>query len=673
VTAGLGGLPARRPDQTRDYPPTGVQPGAGNVVRARLVIISGTAGGLFVYNGTPALGNPPIVSATAASTDPYGNPVTPGLDVTQGSITGTLISASQIDGTAITGSVFEGTDFTLNDDGLFIYSGVSGPLLGANKGSYATVDAAVGTLPAYRGYGYPADGIPASWPGSDAAPVPAGVTMPVISFYPPQIDSGAFYDITGMAGGTYDAELIAYFSLVPANALVACFHEGESNTYGAGKPAPVRNGTEATYVAMHEHLYALFHMHAAAGARYGQIFSSYSSNPASSSYPLSNWVAPGMDFYGIDGYQGGGSDTIANTFGTSLTQIEVVQSSPVIAIPETNSYLEADRPAWFADVAAWAPDALCLCTFWASGTYAWVPDDIATISELEAINTASAIVLVASVAAADGTDADGNAYLDGFASYVEAGGTWYASQLYGGFLTFWTASSAAGPWMQQGQIQGDSAGNLLLNPPVVGASVSAGGPLDVDGGITAQGGITWESPGLITYAAEGGSGASFTVNTVTTATPGNLAEETIPSGDPVAGSIYRLTAFGEGQWSSAQEQLNLFLNLAGNAVAEVGIGATAFADSAAFWWEADGTVCCKATGATATWTGRLRITVTQTANAATGFNSAANSVTAAGNTGSATVTASTEAPAVFQLAAVWAATTGAPTISKYTSYFEKVF
>jgi hypothetical protein len=407
VTGGLGGLPARRPDQTRDYPPTGVQPGSGNVVRARLIIISGTAGGLFVYDGTPALGNPPIVSATAASTDPYGNPVTPGLDVTQGSITGTLISASQIDGTTITGSVFEGTNFTLNDDGLFIYSG-----------------------------------------------------------------------------------------------------------------------------------------------------------------------APG---------------------------------SP----------------------------------------------------------------LVASVAAADGTDTEGNAYLDGFASYAEAGGAWYASQLYGGDLAFWIAPSAAGPWTQQGEVQVSPAGNLLLTP--AGASVVAGGPLDVDGGITAQGGITWESPGLSTYAAEGGSGASFNVNTVTTATPGTLTEETIPSGDPVAGSIYRLTAFGEGQWSSAQEQLNLFLNLAGNAVAEVAIGATAFADSATFWWEADGTVCCQTTGATATWTGRLRITVTQTANAATGFNSAANSVTAAGNTGSATVTASTEAAAVFQLAAEWAATTGAPTISKYTSYFEKVF
>jgi hypothetical protein len=74
---GTGGLPDRRPDQTRNPPLSGTQPGSSSVVRARVVVISGAAGGLFVYSGTPGLGNPPILAITTASTDPYGNVVTP--------------------------------------------------------------------------------------------------------------------------------------------------------------------------------------------------------------------------------------------------------------------------------------------------------------------------------------------------------------------------------------------------------------------------------------------------------------------------------------------------------------------------------------------------------------------------------------------------------------------
>jgi hypothetical protein len=77
-----GGLPVRRPDQRYRPPPAGTAPGQqSNVGRFRLVIISGTAGGLFLYNGTPAAGNAPIASLTTAATDPYGNTVTPSLSL----------------------------------------------------------------------------------------------------------------------------------------------------------------------------------------------------------------------------------------------------------------------------------------------------------------------------------------------------------------------------------------------------------------------------------------------------------------------------------------------------------------------------------------------------------------------------------------------------------------
>jgi len=51
-----------------------VNPG---IVVANKVIIFGSAEGLFMYNGTPALGNPPLLWITPQSTDPFGNAVAP--------------------------------------------------------------------------------------------------------------------------------------------------------------------------------------------------------------------------------------------------------------------------------------------------------------------------------------------------------------------------------------------------------------------------------------------------------------------------------------------------------------------------------------------------------------------------------------------------------------------
>ena len=79
---GSGGLPARRPDQQPSPPPAAQSPGAAaGILRARIIIISGTGEGLFIYSGKPAAGNQPILSATSGTKDPYGNTVIPVLEV----------------------------------------------------------------------------------------------------------------------------------------------------------------------------------------------------------------------------------------------------------------------------------------------------------------------------------------------------------------------------------------------------------------------------------------------------------------------------------------------------------------------------------------------------------------------------------------------------------------
>jgi hypothetical protein len=103
---GLGGTPR----QPAGYvPPSlpGVAAGSfQGVVRARLVVVFGTGAGsgLFVYNGTPAAGNPPIFWATSATADPFGNAI------------------PSTAGVAGTGTFRAGNTIT-NTSGEFFYSG----------------------------------------------------------------------------------------------------------------------------------------------------------------------------------------------------------------------------------------------------------------------------------------------------------------------------------------------------------------------------------------------------------------------------------------------------------------------------------------------------------------------------------------------------------------------
>lgn len=76
----------------------GVQPGvSGGIVLATYVIIFGANGGMFVYNGSPGPGNPPIYSVSNATSDPYGNAIEPG--IWAGTIGSTQVGL-QVSGTA---------------------------------------------------------------------------------------------------------------------------------------------------------------------------------------------------------------------------------------------------------------------------------------------------------------------------------------------------------------------------------------------------------------------------------------------------------------------------------------------------------------------------------------------------------------------------------------------
>jgi hypothetical protein len=97
----------------------GVQPGTSNAVVVAQYVIITNSGGWFIYDGLPALGNPPIAWATGGLlVDPYGNPLP-----YQFGITGNGVFAA--DNTLIT------------PNGIFVYS--STPATGNLIGSWASV------------------------------------------------------------------------------------------------------------------------------------------------------------------------------------------------------------------------------------------------------------------------------------------------------------------------------------------------------------------------------------------------------------------------------------------------------------------------------------------------------------------------------------------------------
>lgn len=116
-------MASRPPNAPRGVPLSlGVQPGAPQIIRAQYVIIFGTAGGLFVYSGTPAAGNLIGSWAAAAGTDSYGNPYPAGLSIGGDTLPQVLLQP---------GSPHASLSFPLNETTAFTDPVVKGGAIGS--------------------------------------------------------------------------------------------------------------------------------------------------------------------------------------------------------------------------------------------------------------------------------------------------------------------------------------------------------------------------------------------------------------------------------------------------------------------------------------------------------------------------------------------------------------
>ena len=103
--------------------------------------------------------------------------------------------------------------------------------------------------------------------------------------------------------------------------------------------------------------------------------------------------------------------------------------------------------------------------------------------------------LVASVAAAAGTDVFGNFYLAGIAAY-KITAPFSATVVFGTALQFWTATVAGGPWTAQATVSSDASGNLFLFGGPTG-KIFIENFMSVLFGASVTGGLTVDSFGTV--------------------------------------------------------------------------------------------------------------------------------------------------------------------------------
>lgn len=157
------------------------------------------------------------------------------------------------------------------------------------------------------------------------------------------------------------------------------------------------------------------------------------------------------------------------------------------------------------------------------------------------------------------------------------------------------------------------------------------------------------------------------VTTVTAASFADLSSVyQIPASNAAVGVAYRLTAAGNGTQGSTAQSISMGVALAGSTLGITpGSGNGFAATSTAFRWVAVATLIPVTIGATATWQGSIRFTLTQD-------TAGSNSLTLAGGSPTSLPAQDSTTANDFSIQAEWASGTGSPTITCVQTTFERL-
>jgi len=301
------------------------------------------------------------------------------------------------------------------------------------------------------------------------------------------------------------------------------------------------------------------------------------------------------------------------------------------------------------------------------GTYEGTDFIITTSGSFWYSGSPAANKLIMSFTTAGGYDPEGNICEAGLCLYYDDAGTYICMQLYQNEIQWYTAASQSAGWTPTGaSVNVGTTGAIAVEGATAIIDGGSGGTvIQGAGGLTVDDGLTVDGALSVTPHASGYTGtpnlsgaADFTNYTVTEASFTQCSKAwSIPAGDAQAGTTYRLTVSGSGTQGSTARALTFQLS---DGYAEAIISDTFAATSAGFSFKVV-----------------FEITVITTGSDGTANFSC---VATAGKNGAGEVTAGfTQAGAfdttsafTFEAQAEWGATGGAPTMTSYQSFLERI-
>lgn len=241
--------------------------------------------------------------------------------------------------------------------------------------------------------------IPASLPGSKCTVEGATVTIPNLQDVSMCVSIYPVYDV--LMQGNYDTELSSMLSTTHPREMLSCYHEASNMNYSDSNGTLI---TDARQTAMQTYLYNF----AKTGGGHTSPTPFQIQNPvyqcAVGGIDIGNWshvqpwMAPNLDFYGIDLYFTNFPDPIVpleewreHVYG--ISSLAAYSPNATIAVCECNCTDDSDRPCYFYKTANWVWNqtnrgARSFLTFW-NGTGnlggCWSSAGPGTIAELNRI------------------------------------------------------------------------------------------------------------------------------------------------------------------------------------------------------------------------------------------------------------------------------------------------
>lgn len=160
-------------------------------------------------------------------------------------------------------------------------------------------------------------------------------------------------DPSGLLAGHYDAALRAIAANHPAGAVLSCWHE-----------ASLAGISYQSAVKMQQHCHQIVH----------SVTNTLPFINITLSGDATKWDAKGMDGYAVDVYDWNSDGDIIRHLDywynrKDTSGFRVRQTAPTL-ITETNSHIDAHRPAWFRDGYNWLaspPAGMAMMQFWLTG------------------------------------------------------------------------------------------------------------------------------------------------------------------------------------------------------------------------------------------------------------------------------------------------------------------